>query len=55
LTTPSAAPSGAGRGTVYTTTTVSGQVWSVRDYGDELTAHRGPDLLAPNARKDSSP
>jgi hypothetical protein len=31
----------------YTMTTPDGQVWCVRDYGDELTAHKGGDLLDP--------
>ncbi len=31
----------------YTVTTPDGQMWCVRDYGDELTAHKGADLLDP--------
>jgi hypothetical protein len=31
----------------YTVTTPDGQLWCVRDYGDELTAHKGADLLDP--------
>jgi hypothetical protein len=31
----------------YAVTTPDGQMWCVRDYGDELTAHKGRDLLDP--------